>query len=173
MTQSFKKFRSKHNLLPTVSATNKMITSILNYLSLISYATKDLADSSSGNPSQKPWLKDLVALLKSINVTSQEITSILALLSASVSNGTSLPPYLRSPTSYELTEKLEALDADILGINHIAEPGYAAFAVMQMASSLVNDDMGKLIKFVLVFHCSLLPFDGRVEILLQLLMIIG
>ena len=75
---------------------------------------------------------------------------MLSLLSASVTNGHPLPPYLKAPQPYKLTEKLEALDADILGISHIAEPGYAAFAVMQIASSLISDDLGKLIEWVVL-----------------------
>lgn len=82
----------------------------------------------------------------SIATTSQEITSTLALLSNSVTNGTPLPPYLKAPKPYQLSQKLEKLDADILSISHIAEPGYSAFAVMQIASSLVGDDLGKLIE---------------------------
>ena len=73
---------------------------------------------------------------------------MLSLLSASVANGHPLPPYLKAPQPYKLTEKLEALDADILSISHIAEPGYAAFAVMQIASSLISDDLGKLVECV-------------------------
>ena len=84
--------------------------------------------------------------MSSVNTTSQEITSILALLSASVTNGNPLPPYLKAPQAYKLSARLEELDADILSIKHIAEPGYSAFAVMQIASSLVSDDLEKLIR---------------------------
>ncbi|KAL8691620.1 MAG: hypothetical protein Q9218_003195 [Villophora microphyllina] len=91
------------------------------------------------------WLKDFSRLRQNINVTSRELTSLLSLLSASVINGTALPPHLEAPKPYRLSAKLEAIDADILSISHIAEPGYAAFAVMQIASSLISDDMGELI----------------------------
>ena len=37
---------------------------------------------------------------------------------------------------------------DILSISHITEPGYAAFAVMQIASSLISDDLEKLVECV-------------------------
>ena len=42
-------------------------------------------------------------------------------------NSSPLPPYLKAPTSYQLTGKLEKIDPTILSISHIAEPGYAAF----------------------------------------------
>lgn len=80
-----------------------------------------------------------------MNVTSQELTSVLSLLSASVTSGTPLPPYLKAPEPYKLSVKLQAIDADILDIRHVTEPGYAAFAVIQVASSLISDDIGKLI----------------------------
>ena len=51
-----------------------------------------------------------------------------------------------------MSQKLEELDPDILSVSHIAEPGYSAFAVMQIASSLVSDDLGKLIEYVIVLE---------------------
>lgn len=121
------------------------MNSILNYMSLISYASKNLCENPTEASTQKSWLRDLSRLVTSVNVTSHEITSTLALLSASVSTGSPLPPYLQPPQAFKLSEKLEALDADILSVNHISEPGYASFAVMQTASSLISDDMRKLI----------------------------
>ena len=120
--------------------------SILNYMALISLSSNEFTrrDSPSGTES---WAQNLSRLIESVNITSHEITSMLSLLSASVTNGHPLPPYLKAPQPYKLTEKLEALDADILSISHISEPGYAAFAVMQIASSLISDDLGKLIEY--------------------------
>ncbi len=82
------------------------------------------------------WVHILSRLLKTVNVTSHEITSMLSLLSASVLNVHPLPPYLKAPQRYKLTEQVEALDADILSIGHIAEPGYAAFAVLQSSKKV-------------------------------------
>lgn len=122
------------------------MNSILNYIGLISYASKDISENPTEDRNQNSWLKDLGKLLSSVNATSHEVTSTLALLSASVSSGSPLPPYLQPPQAFKLSERLEALDADILSIKHISEPGYAGFAVMQTASSLISDDMRKLIK---------------------------
>ena len=119
---------------------------ILNYLALISYASRGLAHESSTDPNKSTWIEDFSRLIGSIQVTSQEITSTLTLLSAAVTNGNRLPPYLKAPRAYQLSQKLEALDPDILSISHMAEPGYSAFAMMQIASSLVSDDIGKLIE---------------------------
>ena len=113
---------------------------------LISYASNNFVHSPSPSPDTKAsWIEDFARLVSSVNTTSQEITSILALLSAAVTNGNPLPPYLKAPQAYKLSTRLEELDSDILSIKHIAEPGYGAFAVMQIASSLVSDDLEKLI----------------------------
>lgn len=114
-------------------------------MALISYASNLLSYDDDGDPKNASWLLNFRRLIRSVNVTSQELTSTLSLLSASVTSGSPLPPYLRAPEPYKLSAKLEAIDADILHISHITEPGYAAFAVMQIASSLISDDMGKLI----------------------------
>ena len=124
------------------------LESILNYLALISFASKSFSHEQSSSPGQASWIQDFSRLVGSINATSQEITSILALLSAAVTNGNPLPPYLKAPKAYQLSQKLEALDPDILSVTHITEPGYSAFAVIQIASSLVSDDLGKLIEWV-------------------------
>jgi len=121
------------------------VTSILNYIALISYASTILSNQDEGDDNQASWLKTFARLVRSVNVTSHELTSVLCLLSASVTSGTPLPPYLKAPEPYKLSAKLEAIDADILDINHVTEPGYAAFAVIQIASSLISDDIGKLI----------------------------
>lgn len=117
-------------------------------MALISYASKNFNTNQHDNnpPEQNTWSRDMVRLAQSINITSHEITSLLSMLSAAVTNGTPLPPYLKKPQSFRLSERLQALDADILSISHIAEPGYAAFAVMQIASSMIGDDLEKLIE---------------------------
>ena len=120
--------------------------SLLNYMMLISYASNSFIHDPTTSPEKASWIQDFTRLVSSIDTTSQEITSALALLSSAVTNGNPLPPYLKPPQAYKLSARLEELDADILSINHIAEPGYSAFAVMQIASSLISDDLGKLIE---------------------------
>ena len=54
---------------------------------------------------------------------------------------------MKPPTAYALSAKLEKLDSHILSVEeHISEPGYSAFAVMQIASSVVTEDLGRLIE---------------------------
>ena len=119
--------------------------SILNYMGLIAYASNILSDKNKDDPTKATWLKTFSRLVSSINLTSRETTSTLVLLSAAVTNANALPPYLKAPEPYMISAKIQAMDPDILSVSHIAEPGYAAFAVMQVASKLINDDMEQLI----------------------------
>ncbi|MCJ1317830.1 hypothetical protein MMC15_003157 [Xylographa vitiligo] len=120
------------------------VQNILNYMSLIAYATRNYGKGGETSGERK-WANDFARVLGSIHVTSQEVTSLISLLSGSVTNSSPLPPYLKAPSSFEISIKMKEIDADILSINHIAEPGYAAFAVTQVASSLIHDDLDKLL----------------------------
>lgn len=138
---------------------------ILSYTSLMGYAssTFDLALDEDGKEQltdSNQWLQDFRRLLGQVETTSQGITSILSLLSSSVMNAQPLPPFLQPPEPFRLVRKLEALDRDILSIRHIAEPGYAAFAVLQIASRSIVSDIQALTRFVFLF------FRGNSEPLL-------
>jgi hypothetical protein len=43
---------------------------------------------------------------------------------------------------------LEELDSDILSVKHVEEPWYSAYAVMQVASRLILDDLKRLVVHV-------------------------
>jgi hypothetical protein len=139
---------------------------IVQYMALIAYATRSISPASSAhilahpspipedplnaNPpetsQQSQWLRDLSALTSKIDVTSHSITTLLSLLSNSVSNGQALPPYLEPPKPYNLVEKLEELDREILSMRHVEQPEYSAFAVMEVASNMISDDLDRLLK---------------------------
>ncbi|KAL9044447.1 MAG: hypothetical protein Q9214_002412, partial [Letrouitia sp. 1 TL-2023] len=132
------------------------VSNILNYMALISYSSLEFSRPHPNGETDLTWQQDFFRLMHTLSPTSEESTSLLSLLASSVTNGQPLPPYLKVPQPYRLTERLEALDRDILSVNHIAEPGYAAFAVMQIASSCMIDDIEKLISEVreLVGECG-------------------
>ncbi|OBT82678.1 hypothetical protein VE02_09333 [Pseudogymnoascus sp. 03VT05] len=129
-------------------------TNIMNYLSLISYATQTWSREEGSIPTkpetatQRAWLNDLSVLIEDVGPTSHQITSTLSLLSASIIQGSTLPPYIQLPPPYYLNRRLEALDTGILGMRHIEEPGYSAYACLQVASSLITDDLARLIEHV-------------------------
>ena len=97
------------------------------------------------------WLEDFKRLMASAYLTTHEITSLLALLSASISNSQPLPPYLKPPRPYGFIERLRELDKDILSLRHSNEPGYAAFSVLQVSTRCIIGDLEKLITYVCYF----------------------
>ncbi|KAJ9293207.1 hypothetical protein DTO271G3_7930 [Paecilomyces variotii] len=122
---------------------------IVNYVSLVAYASDTFTRiGEDAEASQNAWFNDFKRLMASANLTSHEITSLLALLAASITNRQPLPPYLRTPTPYGFSKRLEALDRDILSLRHSAEPGYAAFAVLQISTRCIIGDLDKLLKNV-------------------------
>lgn len=128
------------------------VQDIMNFSSLISYSSRTFAEmhdrSKEHGGSDSEWLSDFRRLTTEVHETSQEITTLLVLLSASVLRGQALPPFLKAPETFQLTRKLDAMDRDILSVRHIAEPGYSAFAVMQVASRCISDDLKALLRDV-------------------------
>ncbi|KAJ4990876.1 hypothetical protein SVAN01_03665 [Stagonosporopsis vannaccii] len=140
------------------------VENIVQYTALLGYASQGFThpflhpdtpdEESTWNSTRFPdqaspqWFMDFRRVIKDANVTSHEITMLLSLLSSAIQNGQPLPPYLKVPQSYQLSRKLEAVDSDILSLRHIAEPGYAAFAVMAVSTSCISMDIEKLLKAV-------------------------
>ncbi|KAJ4372705.1 hypothetical protein N0V86_008069 [Didymella sp. IMI 355093] len=140
------------------------VNNIVNYTALLGYTSQAFAhpflnpetpnDEASWSATTSPiraspqWFNDFRRVMKDANVTSHEITTLLSLLSSSIQNGQPLPPYLKVPQGYQLSRKLEAVDSDILSIRHIAEPGYAAFAVMAISTRCISMDIERLLKAV-------------------------
>ncbi|KAK9427557.1 hypothetical protein V1505DRAFT_403823, partial [Lipomyces doorenjongii] len=123
------------------------VQNIMNYMSLMSYATT-MFNANRHTEEEHEWVQDFARVMSSVNITSNQITSLLTLISSSVISSTPLPPYLLAPPQLELNNKLRALDPEILSVKHIIEPGYAAFAVSQVASKLISDDLEMLLKNV-------------------------
>ena len=126
------------------------LANVMNFMSLISIASMPFSELNDkddwGDGSE--WLRNFRKIIGEAKLTSQSVTTLLSLLSASVTDGNPLPPYLRVPEPYMLTERLESLDKDILSIRHIAEPGYASFAVIQIGTKSLIDDLKKLLEGV-------------------------
>ena len=55
---------------------------------------------------------------------------------------------MQLPEAYNLSRRLESLDKGILDARHVKEPGYSAYACLQVASSLITDDLARLIEHV-------------------------
>ena len=119
---------------------------VFNYMALISYSSMTFTSDSLNEESA--WLKDFRSFTKDLNLTSHEMTSTLCLVSASVTNSQPLPPYLKLPKPYNLGRRMEAIDPELLSPSHIREQAYAAFAVLEIASTLVSEEIGRIVKLV-------------------------
>lgn len=126
------------------------LQSILNFMSLVSlasYSFSELREEKNHEDGLK-WLASFQKLVNQASVTSEQVTTVLSLMSASVNSGNALPPYLRVPEPWLLAQKLEEMNKDILSVKHIAEPGYASFAVVQIGTRFINDDLRELVESV-------------------------
>lgn len=125
------------------------LRNIVNYMTLVSFASEAMSASYPNVPAnaRRDWLHDFGALINQVSPTAHQITSILSMLSASVSQGTALPPHIETmlPKPYMLSRRLEQLDRGILDAKHVEELGYSAYAVMQVASALIVDDLERLV----------------------------
>ncbi|PLB49083.1 MFS transporter [Aspergillus steynii IBT 23096] len=128
---------------------DSIISCIESYLSLLGYASDTLLQlGDDGDDSNTVWIHDFRRLVASARITTHEITSVLCLLSASITNRQPLPPYLKTPRPYSFSKRLEALDKDILSLRHIAEPGFATFAVLQISTRCIVGDVDRLMRDV-------------------------
>ncbi|KAI1871436.1 uncharacterized protein JN550_004430 [Neoarthrinium moseri] len=142
-------------------------TRLTSYLTLISHT---VTWSPNPSPEDRVWINALAVLLTDISTTRDTIICILALLSNSLQSGRPLPPNIPLPKPYELTRQLEHLrlpnsEPGALGLldaRNMSENGFAEFAVLQVCSSLVCDDLDGLVKSVgqLV---GVVDFSFRVE----------
>lgn len=138
---------------------------IMNFVTLISYSSRTFAEMHARRDdqgSESEWLADFRRLTGEVHLSSRDVTAQLALLSASVSGGQPLPPFLTAPEPFQFTRKLDALDKDILSVRHIAEPGYAAFACMQIATQCIGEDLKALLRDVKELVGEL-DFSFRIE----------
>jgi hypothetical protein len=115
-------------------------------MSLVSFASQAYSEAESGGSSK--WSDDFRRLIRTIQPTSHEITMVLTLCSDAIRTGQPLPPYVPKPKPFELTTRLEALDKDILSVRHVNEPGYTAFAVLQLSARCIGVDVDRLLDAV-------------------------
>ncbi|KAK9770272.1 hypothetical protein SCAR479_13013 [Seiridium cardinale] len=129
-------------------------TRISSYLTLISHSV-----TWEPHPTQqdRAWIQALSELLADVSSTKDTLICSLALLSNSLQNGHPLPPHIPMPRPYELTRQLEKIQAhgtpgsrstSLLDARNMSENGFAEFAVLQVCSNLVCDDIKGLVKSV-------------------------
>ena len=116
-------------------------------MALVSYSTREYAHNPEDSAASA-WLNDLSKVTSTLKPKSHEITKLFILISSALIDCKPLPPYLHPPPNYGLSNKLQEMDPQILSAKHFLEPGYASFAVTQVASKLINDDLCNILKRV-------------------------
>lgn len=143
---------------------------LTSYLTLMSHTV-----TWPENPSaeDRAWIDALSGVLQHVSHTKDNIVCSLALLSNSLLSGHPLPPQIPLPRPYELARQLESLSSgakdagggklpNLLDARNMTENGYAEFAVLQVCSTLICDDLEGLVQCVgqLV---GVVDFSFRVE----------
>jgi hypothetical protein len=126
------------------------LRSVLNYMSLVSVASSAFTDlhTTNSDASGSEWLRNFQRIISEAKLASQSVTTMLTLLSSAITDGRPLPPYVRMPEPYMLTDRLDQIDNDILSVRHVAEPGYASFAVIQIGTKCLVEDLSRLLQGV-------------------------
>jgi hypothetical protein len=130
----------------TYDAIINLVESILNNTALIGYASTNFATyQETADAILQDWRNEFGELLASAEKDCDEVTSLLFLISNCILNAQPLPPHLHLPEPYALLQRLQVVNKAILDISHVAERGYSAFAVMQIASRSITHDLYELV----------------------------
>ncbi|RDW82885.1 hypothetical protein BP5796_04376 [Coleophoma crateriformis] len=97
---------------------------------------------------KESWLCHLADMIEFTDFNAHSVTSLLCHLSAAVSNSCALPPYLVAPKSFPLIRKLRQLDNRLVDIKNAVDPTFAAFASLEVLSSIINSTLEHLISDV-------------------------
>ena len=133
------------------------IQRILTSMSLMAHTTQNLEalaveSEPSGTEDDDQWMTQLAEIaLKSTDFNSHRITSLLCHLSAAITNGQPLPPYLSTPDSFPLARQMQKIDGELLSIRHIEDPAFSAFVSLEVLRSVVSSSLQDLIEHVLSF----------------------
>ena len=126
---------------------NKKANSQLNYLTIIAYASESF-NLAHLSPATSHWISSFAKSRSNSDHESHQLTSLLALLSASMSNGHALPPYLKAPTAFRLSDGLVSAGTHVLDLSNLNEPGFRAIAVIEVAQRCLLDSMNRIVEHV-------------------------
>jgi hypothetical protein len=124
-----------------------ILNSVVNYLTVITYVSEAITNARLGKNSSE-WLSQYSQSRSESNRKSHELITILSLLSASLKNKQPLPPFLKPPGHFNLFEQNMGSDPNILGLDNINEPGFRAFAVIEVAHVCLVDLVSNIVKHV-------------------------
>ncbi|KAH9209022.1 hypothetical protein DL95DRAFT_467163 [Leptodontidium sp. 2 PMI_412] len=94
------------------------------------------------------WLSSFASTRIQNHSESHKLISLLSLLSASITNGQALPPYLKTPDSFRLSDEITADVGTVLDLANVDEPGFRAVAVVKVAQRCVVDSTERIVGLV-------------------------
>ncbi|KAH6699780.1 hypothetical protein BKA61DRAFT_562223 [Leptodontidium sp. MPI-SDFR-AT-0119] len=118
--------------------------SVTNYLTIIAYASSSFPTAHTSST----WLSSFTSTRIRNHSESHKLISILSLLSASITNGQALPPYLKTPDSFRLSDEITADVGTVLDLANVDEPGFRAVAVVKVAQRCVVDSTERIVGLV-------------------------
>jgi len=129
------------------------IRNVFTYFALLEYSSQAFIREPEGQTQaeldeETQWLKNFREFAVNNTVTSHQVTSSLCLLSASMRNAQPLPPYIQPSRRIKTADATDELDPVLFGIEHLAHPCYAAFAVGEVTSAFVAGEMAKITRQV-------------------------
>ncbi|OCL10610.1 hypothetical protein AOQ84DRAFT_374763 [Glonium stellatum] len=122
------------------------ILQAMTVITLVSQSFQAFPPDSLSKAAPDSWLEGFKQLIASSWLASQEVTTLLSVISDAISAGKPLPPYFNAPQPVDLRQIISDLDANILSVKHVCEPGYSSFAVMQLALTMLADDLDGLLR---------------------------
>ncbi|KAH7364340.1 hypothetical protein BKA65DRAFT_389211 [Rhexocercosporidium sp. MPI-PUGE-AT-0058] len=120
------------------------VQNVTNYLTIIAYAS----ESFPGARAKSPWLAQFASHRGSSDHESHKVTTLLALLSASLTNGHALPPFLQVPTGFRISDELTGDGGTVLDLRNLNEPGFRAIAVIEVAQRCVVGSVERIVDLV-------------------------
>ena len=94
------------------------------------------------------WLRRLGRAMKEAQFNPHVTTALLCHLSAAVTNGLALPPYLAPPSSFALAREIQNINAELLDTKNKTETAFSAFAVLEVTTALLSYKLTKLVRYV-------------------------
>jgi hypothetical protein len=131
-----------------------VVENLVNFTAIIGYAATGLNITDQATVESREWHDSFQVLQDSVQEISDQITSLLCLLSSSILHAQPLPPHLHVPPPYSLLQHMQAANRHILDITHVAKKGYAAFAVLQISSRSIIVDLYELVEYVYLVSSS-------------------
>ncbi|KAJ9657714.1 hypothetical protein H2198_004129 [Neophaeococcomyces mojaviensis] len=104
--------------------------------------------SKVNNKGVEKWLSDFQKLLSTLDMASDEVASALVMLSNHMASALPFASYPKLLETCKLAKKLEELNHGMLQVEHILEPGYAAFVTMMMIGRGITRALGRQIEIV-------------------------